>query len=108
MGRECRPGVWESLPFSADSRLLGRDLQPAATGFSTFLADFPDLGRDFRPTATGNLYPFRQISAVWVEIYIRRHWDSLPFSAGFRCLGRDLHPAATGISTLFGCFSLFG
>ena len=41
----------------------------------------------------GNLYLFRLISAVWVEIYIRRLLESLPFSADFRCLGRDLwHP----------------
>ena len=33
--------------------------------------------------------PFRVILAVWVEIYDRRLWESLPFSADFRCLGRD-------------------
>ena len=39
--------------------------------------------------SAGMLYLFRLIIAFWVEIYIRRLWDSLPFSADFRLLGRD-------------------
>lgn len=36
------------------------------------------------------LYPFRPLSAFWVEIFKRRNLGSLPFSVNFRCLGRDL------------------
>ena len=56
----------------------------------------------------GFLYPFRPIFAFWVEIYIRRLLESLPFSAGFSCLGRDLHPAAAGISTFLADFPDLG
>ena len=78
---------------------------------------------------TGILYPFRQISAVWVEkfdrqlqeslpfrqisaigveICERRYLESLPFSPDLRHLGRDLRPGELGISTLFTDFMLFG
>ena len=67
-----------------------------------------DAGPGTRRTGRRDSLPFRLISAVWVEIYIRRLWESLPFSADFRCLGRDLHPAALGISTFFGRFPPFG
>lgn len=50
--------------------------------------------------------PFCTISAVWVEICERRLLESLPFSTDFRCLGREIRPAATGISTLFDDFKL--
>ena len=42
----------------------------------------------------GFLYPFRSISAIWVEICDRGNWESLPFSPILRYLGRDFRPAA--------------
>ena len=59
------------------------------------------VGRQGRRGRRDSL-PFRLISAVWVEIYTRRLWESLPFSRFFSLLGRDLRPAALGISTFFG------
>lgn len=56
----------------------------------------------------GFLYPFRSISAIWVEICDRGNWESLPFSADFRCLGREIQPAATGISTFLYDFRCLG
>ena len=61
-----------------------------------------DAGPGTRRTGRRDSLPFRLISAVWVEIYIRRLWESLPFSRFFSLLGRDLRPAALGISTFFG------
>ena len=55
----------------------------------------------------GNLYPFRLIPAVWVEISGRRHWEFSTLSADFRYLGRDFQPATLGIFYPFGRFSLF-
>lgn len=62
-------------------------------------ADFRCLGRGMRPGGTWNLYPFRLISTVWVEISDKLVWGSLPFFRDFRCLGRDIRPVALGIST---------
>ena len=61
-----------------------------------------------RASGTRILYPFRPISAFWVEIHERRHQESLPFSADFRYLGRDLQPAASGFSTFSADFRLLG
>lgn len=76
-------------------------------------ADFRCLGRGMRPGGTWNLYPFRLISTVWVEISGRGLSESLPFrlisafwveicgrgalgistfSADFRRLGRENKP----------------
>ncbi len=70
------------------------------------------VGRECRPAVwiggTGNLYPFRQFLAVWVEIYNRRLLGVSTFSADFPDLGRDLHPAATGFSTFSAVFHYLG
>ncbi len=56
----------------------------------------------------GFLYPFRSISAIWVEICERGNLESLPFSTDLRCLGRDFQPATTGISTLLAGLRCLG
>ena len=90
VSRECEPGVWAGG--------VGRESEPGVWAGSVGWRCRPEVWDG----GTGNLYPFRQVFAVWVEIYDRRLPESLPFSADFHLLGRDFQPAATGISTLFG------
>ena len=88
LGRNLQPRALGISTFFPVFRHLGRDLQPAAPGISTFSADFRCLGRNLQPRALG-ISTFFPIFAVWVEIYYRRHLDSLPFSRFFSLLGRD-------------------
>ncbi len=115
--------------FSLIFRHLGRENNPTSLEISTYMRNIGGLGREMRPDGSWNLYPFRQISAIWVEKCGRRKLESLPFSLIFRhlgrennptsleistymrnigSLGREMRPAEVGTSTLFGSFSLFG
>ena len=102
-GREGDAGPGDE----ADGRRGGREARRAGDE-----ADGRRSGRGRRDgRRTGGCWeslPFRTFFAVWVEIYKRLLQESLPFSANFPDLGRDFRTAATGISTLFGCFPLFG
>ena len=77
-GSSFQPAASGISTFSSVFRYLGRDFQPAATGISTFSTDSVIWVEIYKRRHQESL-PFRPFSAIWVEIYERRHQESLPF-----------------------------
>ena len=92
----------------AASAQLGRNRMLVKVGKVSIITDTLPVFLHIMLDLLGFLYPFRSISAIWVEICDRGNLESLPFSPILRYLGRDLRTAALGISTFFAGFTLFG